>query len=220
MKKLTGGSKSIYYSPIHLYKDDIENIIDILKEISKDIHISDDEYAYDSIEEIINKRGLNPRKINIGCHSPYIDLGINNKDTVGATYLYCSNQDKESLYALDRILEILRKRRKFLSRIFNPTCGIFYLGLFFYLFWFTKARISDFIIQNNWTFTLLTFLILLLLALPFGFRFLPVSSILLLRPHEQHNFFIRQKDDLIKILISAIAGAVIGAIITKLFTKC
>jgi len=214
LKKVEGISRSDNYHSIHLYREDLEQIIDILSEISEQIEISDGEYVYDSLDELITQKGLKPKKIFIRVlTSTLLDVTIRLK--FNSIWLSCSNSDKDSLYAYDRIREILTKKRSILSRVFNPIFAVFVsfsLLLFLILVPF-DLRASLF--SNYWRTELFFILLFGIPVLSVALRLGCFSSFNLIRSNEQINFFSRQKDDLIKIVI----GAIIGALFTLLISQ-
>ena len=125
MKKVEGISKSGYHYSVHFNRDDFDKIISILSEISDHVTISDGDYVYESLDELISQKGLNPKKVFISSAFPKsVSIHLELK----SIWLSCSISDKDSLYAYDRIREILRKRRSILSRVINPAVGIFILS--------------------------------------------------------------------------------------------
>lgn len=212
MKKLTERSKGDHYYSVNLYKDDFENIINILSEVSDRVKISDDNYVYDSLDELISQKGLKPKKVSISSYSPYVSIDLKPH----SVWLYCSNSNKESLYAYNRIEEVLKKRRSVLSRIFNPAVGIFFFSILMALTILAPADLIKSWLPNRWSRLSLVILLVGVPILSFFLRSGAFSSFALIKSHEQKNFFTRQKDDLIKIIIGAIIGALLTLLVSYL----
>jgi len=208
LKKIRGIAKGIPYYPVNLYRDDFEQIINILSEISDQVEISDDDYEYESLDELINQKGLKPKKVFISSYSPHVVIDLEPH----SIFLYRSNSDKGALYAYDRIKEVLRKRRSILSRVINPAVGIFFFSIFIFLIIFIPIDFVKSWFPNRWSRLSLIILLFGIPILSFFFKHGAFSSFFLIRFHERNNFFTRQKDDLIKIVI----GAIIGVLLTLL----
>ena len=206
MKKITGQSKGNYFCSVNLYRDDLEKIIDFLSEVSDRVEISDNNYTYDSIDELLDQRGVKPKMISISSYSPFVSIDLKPH----SVWLYCCDSEKDSLYAYDRIEEILKKRRLFLSRIFSPAVGIFFFSILLILMIFVPTDLVKTWLPNFWSRLSLVALLFGIPSLSFFLKNGAFSSVVLLRSYEQKNFFIRQKDDLIKIIV----GAVLGALLT------
>lgn len=219
MKKNKTEGKCGFCHTVSLFRDDLDDIINIISEVSDHAKISDDNYEYDSLDELLKERGSKPKILSIS--SNLYDVYINFKPS--SVFVSCSGRDRDTIYAYDRITEILRKRRSILSRIFNPVVGI----IFFCILLLLSLFLDDLPYINvdnihkwfpEW-YTQLVF-ILSLSAVPVFALFLRIgasSSIVLLRRHEQKNFFARQKDDLIKLTIACAAGAFLTELVRRLF---
>lgn len=208
MKKVEGISKSSHHYSVHLYRDDFEQIVNILSEISDQVYISDDDYVYESLDELISQKGLKPKKVFISSSSPSVSIRLE----PNSIWLHCSDSDKDSLYAYDRIREVLRKRRSILSRIINPVVGIAVYSFLMLLFMFIPGDLIYAWVPNKWSRLSLVILSIGIPILSFFLKGGAFSSFALIRFHEQTSFFTRQKDDLIKIAI----GAIIGVLLTLL----
>ena len=66
MKDLTQSkTKSLYHPTVHLYKEDINKILETLSEVSNnEVHISDADFEYDSIDEVRQQRGTRLKNLS------------------------------------------------------------------------------------------------------------------------------------------------------------
>ena len=212
MKKVKGKYKDSHYYSIHFYRDDFERIINILLEVSAQVEIFDDDYVYESLDELISQKGLKPKKVFISSSSPYVSIRLE----PSSIWIYSRETDKESLYAYDRIREVLRKRRSILSRVINPGVAIFVSSVLWLFVIFIPADLYNAWFPNKWSRVLLVILALGIPALSLFLRTGGLSSFTLIPFHEQNSFFSRQKDDLIKIAIGAIIGALLTLLVSRL----
>jgi len=206
VKKITGQSKGTHYCSVNLYRDDLEKIIDFLSDGSDRAEISDNNYVYDSIDELLDQRGVKPKMISISSYSPYVSINLKPR----SVYLYRSDSEKDSLYAYDRIVEVLKRRRSILSRIFSPAVGISFFSILLFLMIFIPTDLINTWLPDIWSRLSLVALLFGVPILSFFVNYGAFSSVVLLKSYEQKNFFIRQKDDLIKIIV----GFVLGALLT------
>lgn len=79
MEKKTGPTQVSYSETVILYRDDLEDIINLLTERCKRIAIEDNQYKYDSLDEVFNKRGASPSQLSITSWEPFISLRIKTK---------------------------------------------------------------------------------------------------------------------------------------------
>jgi len=212
LKKVRGKFKASHHYSVHFYRDDFVQIINILSEISDQVEISDDDYVYESLDELISQKGLKPKKVFISSSSPYVSILLGHR----FIWIYSRETDKESLYAYDRIREVLRKRRSILSRVINPGVAIFFSSVLWLFFILIPADLHKIIAPNDWTKASFFILLLGIPALSLFLRTGGFSSFTLIPFHEQNSFFSRQKDDLIKIAIGAIIGALLTLLVSRL----
>ncbi|MGD9639581.1 MAG: hypothetical protein AB7U85_11110 [Alphaproteobacteria bacterium] len=211
MKKIQRGSKGSHFPSVNLFKDDLVKIIELLSEVCEIVEISDDEYEYESLEELQQTKGLTPKKISISGRNPNVSIDLKQR----GSWLYRISSDQQSIYAYKGIEDIFVKKRNIIGRLFNRTVGV----IFFIFFAVTSKEIII-----NWFPDLVQriMFVVLLMGVPiisfcneWGF----FSYITLKKSHEEFNFFERNKDDIIKIIIGAVIGALITWALTKFFGK-
>ena len=210
MKKIKSISKGRHFPSITIYKDDLQKILEILNEVCERVKISDEEYEYESLEELEHTKGLKPKQISITGISPYVSLDLKQN----SIWLYRSDSDQKSVYIYKQIEEILLSKKNLISTLFNKSGGIISCVILFILFFMPVATLKD------WFPNLLSRLSLLIIVI-----LIPIISILarngnfslitLRKSHEEKNFFYRNKDDIAKIVI----GAVVGSILTWILTR-
>lgn len=213
MKKIDGKITGTHYQSVCLYRDDLDDIINLLSENTERVVISDSEYEYESIEDLKKNRGLKPKKLAINSYTPYISLEF--KRDLPAIWLYRGDSGQNAIYLYESIVKILAKRRRLLFKIFNPSIAVILTIVFFSLAFFPSEYLKS-VLPEMWQ--RLTFIVITL-GIPiisWMGKFGAFYSLNLLKKHECGNFFQRQKDDLIKLLIGAIAGGVLTYIVTSI----
>ncbi|MEW6515942.1 MAG: hypothetical protein AB1439_03405 [candidate division FCPU426 bacterium] len=219
MEKITNKTKGVHCFTVKLFKDDVEEIISLLSEMSPEVIIEDGENRYSSLEELISTRGITPPKIAIRVYTPYyISLDVSKTNV----WLYGSVSDKNAFYAFEKIMAILKRRRILISRILNPiVVGVSYTLLLFLIIiipvdiikaWIPNRVVRLCVVLPLFLSSSLSFLLSIFMQMGF------FSRLELIKSHESKNFVIRQKDDIIKIIIGAIIGAAI-TIIVNLFKR-
>ena len=215
MKKIEGQSKGNHYPSANIYKDDLLKIIEILEEICDEVEISDDEYEYDSLEELEQEKGIRPKKISITGRSPHVSIDLKPR----SIWLYRSSSDQKSVYAYKSIEDIILKRKNLISILFNKSVGIIScIILFIFLATMPVETIKTWFPDRL---SRLLFL-LVLIGTPMISFFNGMGSfsfITLRKSHEDGSFFDRNKDDIVKIIIGAIAGAIVTWVLTKFLGK-
>jgi hypothetical protein len=117
MKRLTS---DISRTPpaVMLYRDDVEEILRLMGEETR---ILDDEFEYESLDDLIARRGKSPRKLYLSS-SDHLMLRIQTFRMAG---LHFAAWGGESSSAAFQILDLLSRRRLFLARLLRP---VFWFG--------------------------------------------------------------------------------------------
>lgn len=219
MRKVKGKIEKDYKMP-HIYKDDIEEIINILEEAEfKKYEIETKEYVYENINEIKEDLvDVNELSIRAGYfyfwlnfNKGFADLEIND-DTIKAKGLF------------KKVDEVISKReRKILWFFSNLGVYAFFTLTVIYLVIYILFKFS---ILNKSTFLIISIIILIIyiiwVPISFWLKFNKYSKIQFSKISDKKNFFIKNKDIIIKILvpiISGVAGAIISSLITIHFLK-
>jgi len=192
-----------------LFFDDLEEIINILKEASEKIDINTEDFQIESMEEFgeLDKEDLNILRVET--FNPWIVLDIQPRES----YIYAGEDTLITRGVLDKIKSIFRRRRykfswlasEFISKISSP---LIILLLFDYL-----------ILDKKAIFMILVIIFSSLSIVNTIFIFSLKNRITLAKKSDKKSFWRRKKDDIILAIISALIGSVIGAIVTLIITK-
>lgn len=122
MKKIPDSSSQLkFYEGIRLYRDDIELILSILSENEYAVQISDKEFQFESLDELINKRGIAPTYFEIAGSQKeggYQSIGISFDKKI---YIHSySNAQKTSKIVFAGIRDICESRMSKIYKILNP----------------------------------------------------------------------------------------------------
>jgi len=101
-------SYSEAYPQVKLYLDDVEEIVKILKEISNEIEIKTEEYAFSDVSELTKTYAEDFTNLEIGSRNPYINIAFRRY----RLSVYASEQTLAILGAIQKIKDLLRKRKR------------------------------------------------------------------------------------------------------------
>lgn len=209
MKKLIK-SYSVYLKPVILYIDDLDKILEYFKEVSDTIIIQTNEYELTDIEEIKNINNDKLKYLYISTSNQGISLNIDNNVSI-----YISEDTPILRGALEKIKQYLSKRQRKLMFILDNVVvynlfviltiyvvstnfkkGNIYLGVF---------GICCLIIEIIWVWV----------NLKSDYH----SIIYLKKKNDYPNFFKRNKDKLIIVIITAILTLVTTLILQPILNK-
>ncbi len=211
MKKKTESYYSDRIKGFVAFRNDIEEVLNILTDNGLSITFQDDKHYYDNIDEIIRNVGNSPKTIIIEAR---------NKDTFESVRLNFDKNEllincigSEQMYSLGfRLKNYFSKTIPWHYKVFNP--WIFYFTTIPLIFTITLAFDKA---TNELTrpWILVLFAISSLFGLFSCFLRKKAYGIKLVRIHE-HGFWKRNKDNLIVTLISTLIGVALGVIGTLL----
>lgn len=213
MEKIT---KSRFESlpPIKLYLDDIEKIVDILRELSSEIKIETEEYALKDVNEFasLNKEKL--AELRIRSLEPHLSLDLGPRHV----WLDIAEDIPSSRGTFEKIKEVLlSRRRKFAGFAGNLEGGL----IVSLILGFATISMGLKAIEGGGALFSIGAVIMLLISLVFGrwyFRVISKESslIILKRRNQQQSFFQRNKDRIIVGIILALASGFIGWVLRTL----
>lgn len=189
-----------------LYRDDLEGVVSILMEHCKRVEIEDNEFLYDGLDELVAKRGKRIESLTIAGRDPYVSVGL--KKELPAIHLSTSNESEQSEAAYSRLKLFLLERRTITSKIVHPLVAFIFLMIM--LFVPAETIPSR---EIRW---------LILATLTAGFLYslahrsgILYSISLTKRSHDE-TFWSRNRDDLFKIVITALVTGLLTWIIARL----
>jgi hypothetical protein len=96
---------------VKIYRDDIDEIIQILSKHLSGVLISDENYEYVSIEEFIKQRGTRPRYLSIKSSGYEVQLDLKHGGIISGSKLFSDGSEKANT-CFFVIKDILDKRRR------------------------------------------------------------------------------------------------------------
>jgi len=133
--------------PTKIYFEDLEEIIDILKEVSDKIEIKTEDYEVETIEELkeLDQGEINYLKLQV--IEPYILIEIFTDDSI----IYISEESLSTRGMLEKIKQIFRRDRYKLGWFADKSTEkiIFSLILISFLYFFLFDRHYSFIILGS-----------------------------------------------------------------------
>ncbi len=198
------------YERIKLYRDDIDLILSIFHENEYTVQITDKEFQFDSLEELIDKRGIAPSYFEI-----YGRQTENNNESLRVSFdkekihihVYLDVQ-KTSKIIFAQIRDICESRMSKIYKILNPWLyfSALILSVLFLSLWGNKGTEKSLSEYNTWVIILLT-VFPAAMILSFLYR-TDRRQVILRRKHE--GGFWKQNSNKIWLLI---LGALIGIFI-------
>jgi hypothetical protein len=205
MKKVKD-SKFENFPASSLYREDLEEIITLLKSGCKDVTISDGEYEFASLDELAQKHPTSLSRLEIKGHPPYVSLSFR-REPFNGTRLYASEEDAAEPVFL-KVRELMRRKKRTICALFPP------------VFWmpaFIIAQIGVRLLDTQEIHKAIVSLIVsigMLLSLLFngGFMFfISTKSV-----SQRGQFWETNKDKIFLAVISAIIGAIISWLVAKI----
>lgn len=211
-KKLNGETR--HFVSVKLYKNDLDEIMEIMGTISTNIQISDHEFDYDSIEELEERRGQYINDLELTIDSPLFSV------TCAGEAKLMRGRERETLAPYLQIQSILKSRiRPFFALIFNPFVGVvIFLSVLASLKYIAPIVLGR--LLPTIAIVLLYVTILLTLVLFFGsHRLGGFSRVILLHKHQEQSFWKRNRDTIIVSIFVGIVVAVVTWAITYFTAK-
>jgi hypothetical protein len=208
MKKIPdSSSQSKFYEGIRLYRDDIELILSIISENEYAIQISDKEFQFDSLDELIDKRGIAPTYFEIAGsrkEGGYESVTISFDKRI---HIHSHSHDqKTSKIVFARIRDICESRMSKIYKILNPWLYYFPAVILIWPAIAVLVKVKETTLGEAWLLVLAT-VFLTAWILSGLYRYIR-RQVILRRRHE--GGFWKQNSDKIWLLI---LGAVIGIFI-------
>lgn len=196
---------------ILIFRDDIEEIIDLLNQYNLTIEIQDENYLYENIDDLIKHKGSHPKKLKVEARNRDLRESINLdfEKKVVSIFSYGS----KNMYALSfELKDYFKSKRTWYFRIFNTW---FFLGAVISLSFFLNSISKEKLIEETlklWVFGTLVLLLLISLLMDFT-----THGINLIRKHE-YGFWKRNQDKILLSIITAIF-AILGTLLVQWLTK-
>jgi hypothetical protein len=198
------------YAP--LYLDDLEQIIDLLKEQSSGIAFKNKEYEFESLDELKEKLGLKVRYIEIESKSGNGFWSEGLRLTIDDREIRIRGGEKTELLVA-KIAGIIKARVPWYSILIRSGLWTLLLYCVLSFLYFVSVKAELVVIGLNLLTASLLFLLIFSLWVNATSR-----GIFLFRKHEVKGLFTAYRRDLILIVISAVVGGLIAKLIERAFS--
>ncbi len=200
MRKISE-DKNFLCATVHLDRNDIDEIVDILNRKGNKLEIISDGYEFESIDELVKKRGDNISNLHLSVHNPYISLRLLDKGMLPPrNFLYSTTSD-EVFY---KIKEVLLKKRSFVGKILPGWISFLCIPAVLVI----PSRIIIQLLPPGKELILLFFISLFTLV-PALFHFGYFSTISLQPTAQKKNFWVRNQDTILVSIITIFLTLVI-----------
>lgn len=185
-----------------MYFEDLERIIEIIKNVELSVFISDSDYEYDSIEEIEKYKGKKIKNLSIVGKKEdswdQIDL-IFGKEWISINE---HGNNADITLSVIKIIAIIKNKFHWFQRIFEPWL------------WFTLSILTPgalFLLKNYLSRNTILIMLLIhfsvLIMIPISFYFKKIYPVIYLsRRFQVLNFWQRNRDKIITLIIGTFIG--------------
>lgn len=219
MKKKSQSINQSFKMP-HLFRDDLEDLENILKEVSPDNYkLETQNFEYKEVKEI--PENLNATsKFNIQTYSPYINIDFNHF----SARLYAGEDNIKTVGAVKKLIDVISKReRKILywssqlSIWIAPILAVFPIQILLQILLKTTKEERKLSFHNIWLPSVILLFAIAVIWWIVGYNssLKKFSIIEFTSVKNRLTFLQRNKDQIILITF----GALLGALVTVLFTK-
>jgi hypothetical protein len=210
MEKKKSPTQLGFASTVAVYRDDLEEILSILTESCKQVIIEDNEYRFSSLDELMEKRGPNPRQLSINTREPFVIFNVRIKPhytTLG------TSGDGDNLAPYHYVKQILEsKKRKGLEFMFSgfPSL-VLVVGIM--IAWVVLNKKYPGTGFGFWLrFSLGCLIMISTTVAQVYYNYGAFSLISLKRKHELETFWNRNKDKIWLLIIGTLIGLLVGNI--------
>jgi hypothetical protein len=201
---------------VKIYLEDIEDIINIMKDKGGTVEISDQNFKYESLDDLKHETKTNLKTLQLQSHSPYISLDLGVGQPSGGRLFAETSAEVPFL----RIKERLLKRRRWFSFLSSPKMLLSIPIGFLILFILYLIPVGILRSTQYYNYTILFIIISVTLIVFFPLILIQINttfvghfaSINLEYSDQRQSFWARNKDPIITASIGGIIGALIGGL--------
>jgi hypothetical protein len=202
MKKLPAENRVASFPSVVFYRDDIEDLIAMFGDSPGNVTLSDNELAFDSLDEMAKIRGLNLKCMTIRSATPFVSLTFSRLGSgEGPTILRSDPSERAAVIFLN-VSEKMKSRRRLLAYVF--TLWLWVPVTLVSLFFLNKPEGSPADPRSGVIFLAMFAATILSIPMQIGFFY----RLSLSRPHEAKSWL---KENAERMLL-VFAGAVLGSL--------
>lgn len=199
--------------PVKVYFDDLERIVEILRDVSSDISVSTDEYELGDITDLLSLNQLAIHELEISSKNPHVVLQLR----ASGARVYASDSTPICIGVVEKIRKQLKPRSRKLGWLISSFLPfmltfMFPVGAFCFGLGWSISSVQSMNVRGVIGGILISILSAVTVGW-FGRLFTKTYSTIYLRPKkEMPSFFARKKDDIALAIISGLLGAILGAL--------
>jgi len=198
-----------------LYRDDIEQIVELLREVSSDVELSTDEHKFNDVKEWAELKRDYFTNMHLKTRNPYVSLDLSKQ----SVHLYIAEDTPQSRGAFEKIKRFLMDRKPPGQKLLNLWMPPLVLNLPLYAFLFLPGPLRG----RDWTTISVTGILMLGCVwwywLGFQSRFRKYSIIVPKYRIDAPNFWKRNSDKIVLAVICTVFGSLLTLLIKSLTTK-
>jgi hypothetical protein len=201
-----------HLKPVLLYRDDIEQIVERLREVSPNVELSTEEHKFNDLKEWAEQKRDYFTNMQLRTTNPYVSLQLKENEI----WLFIVEDTAQSRGAFEKIKRILADHTRPSAKVMNPwmpslVCNLCSIS-FFLTLW-----------VKDWTILSVTAILMLgcvcWLWWAFHTRFHKYSIIIPKYRTDAPNFWKRNSDKIAVAIIAAVFGSLLTLLIKSLTTK-
>ena len=199
---------------MRLYLDDIELIQSVFQENDYTIQIADKEFQFDSLDELVNKRGITPSYFefhgteNNNHLSPSVYITFENKRIYMHSHAYGQNNSK---VVFTRIKDIFESHVSKIYKILNP--WIYFPFLIILLIPYVSALTKDKEKAFSESTGLLSLIVVFFVAFFISGCYREIRHQVVLRRRHQGGFWKQNVDKIFLLILGALIGIIVKFIL-------
>lgn len=216
MKKKETPHLSFHGPCVKLSRDDLEEVFHILSSTCEEVQVSDDNYIYESLEEMESRQGKKIRSIILKGYRPYINFEISGK--IRHVHLYTSGEEK-TMAPYIKITSLLeRRKRKVLHFLFSTGMPALYVPALVAIASYIGSLSPKFN-RGYIKWPTVAFIVITLMAFNILVWQGTFSQIRLSRAAEYQSFWERNRDTIFVAVITALITALLTWLVTLMTSK-
>ncbi len=203
-----------HLKPVLLYRDDIEQIVEVMREVSPDAELSTDQHKFNDIKEWAELKRDYFTNMRLKTTNPYVSLELSER----SVWLYIDKDTAQSRGAFEKIKRLLTKLKRPSEKLMNYWMPPIIVNLCIYFL--LAASLSKKLSLNIWTITIVD--VILLLAgwwwtrWVFQSRTRKYSIIIPKYRIDAPNFWQRNSDKIVLAIICTVLGSLLTLLIKSL----
>jgi hypothetical protein len=214
MKPIQKSHSAVIPSTV-LHLDDIETIVSLLKEVSGNVLISDRDYQYDSLENLIEKVGESPKALTISGRDPYVSIRFDRYEFPLVSWLYAEAYHKEAESTFLKLREILKTKQHWANYLIRLDVALVLFAALSIIALLPNSVTMQWFLEVNTRITVASIVIFYLIVAVL-LRTGTLYSIRLVKLHKKQTFWKQNSGAIVLLVIGAIVAELIRWLATLL----